>query len=114
MAWSAWWIRRPANSWSAPCHNEVPLPFEAVRYRPGEGVIGRILERNETWILPRVGDETRFLDRLGVYNPDLPFIGVPIRIGAEGGAVGVFAAQPTTGAEPARRLAPSSWKWSPT
>ena len=77
-------------------HDAVPLPFEAVRYRPGEGVIGRILERNETWILPRVGDETRFLDRLGVYNPDLPFIGVPIRIGEEGGAVGVFAAQPTT------------------
>ena len=77
-------------------HNAVPLPFEAVRYRPGEGVIGRILERNETWILPRVGDETRFLDRLGVYNPDLPFIGVPIRIGAEGVAVGVFAAQPTS------------------
>ena len=77
-------------------HNAVPLPFEAVRYRPGEGVIGRILECNETWILPRVGDETRFLDRLGVYNPDLPFIGVPIRIGEEGGAVGVFAAQPMT------------------
>jgi hypothetical protein len=77
-------------------HNEVPLPFEAVRYRPGEGVIGRILERNETWILPRVGDETRFLDRLGVYNRDLPFIGVPIRVGEEGGAVGVFAAQPTS------------------
>jgi Nif-specific regulatory protein len=74
-------------------HNEVPLPFEAVRYRPGEGVIGRILENNETWILPRVGDEPRFLDRLGVYNPELPFIGVPIRIGEEG-AVGVFAAQP--------------------
>jgi len=77
-------------------HNEVPLPFKAVRYRRGEGVIGRVLERNETCILSRVGDEPRFLDRLGVYNPELPFIGVPIREGEEGGAVGVFTAQPPT------------------
>jgi Nif-specific regulatory protein len=74
-------------------HDADPEPFESVRYRPGEGVIGRILERNEPWILPRVGDEPRFLDRLSLYQPELPFIGVPIRIG-EGGAVGVFAAQP--------------------
>jgi len=74
-------------------HNDDPEPFESVRYRPGEGVIGRILERNEPWILPRIGDEPRFLDRLSLYEPELPFIGVPIRIG-EGGAVGVFAAQP--------------------
>ncbi len=74
-------------------HNDDPEPFESVRYRPGEGIIGRILERNAPWILPRIGDEPRFLDRLSLYEPDLPFIGVPIRIG-EGGAVGVFAAQP--------------------
>jgi len=74
-------------------HGEEAQPFEPVRYGPGEGVIGRILERNETWILPRVGDEPRFLDRLGRYQPDLPFIGVPIRVGEEG-VVGVFAAQP--------------------
>jgi len=74
-------------------HHEDAAPFEPVSYRSGEGVIGRILERNEPWILPRVGDEPRFLDRLSVYRRDLPFIGVPIRIG-EGGPVGVFAAQP--------------------
>ena len=73
-------------------HNDDAEPFESMRYRPGEGVIGRILERNEPWILPRLGDEPRFLDRLGLYQPDLPFIGVPIRIGAD--AAGVFAAQP--------------------
>jgi Nif-specific regulatory protein len=68
-------------------------PFETVRYQPGEGIIGRILSRNQPWVVPRVGDEPRFLDRLGLYDPDLPFIGVPIRIGGEGVA-GVFAAQP--------------------
>jgi Nif-specific regulatory protein len=77
-------------------HNAQPMPFASVRYRSGEGVIGRILECNETWIVPRLGDEPRFLDRLNLYDRDLPFIGVPIRIGEEG-AVGVFAAQPSTG-----------------
>ena len=74
-------------------HDEVAEPFETIRYRPGEGVIGRILEVDEPWILPRVGDEPRFLDRLNLYNRDLPFIGVPIRLGEEG-AIGVLAVQP--------------------
>jgi Nif-specific regulatory protein len=74
-------------------HDQDAAPFEKERYRPGEGVIGRILESDQRWILPRVGDEPRFLDRLNLFNPDLPFIGVPIRIGGEG-AIGVFALQP--------------------
>ncbi len=77
-------------------HEQDVKPFEKVRYRPGEGVVGTILTRDEPWIVPRIGDEPRFLDRLGVYNPDLPFIGVPIRIG-EAEPVGVFAAQPSPG-----------------
>jgi Nif-specific regulatory protein len=74
-------------------HVDAPDPSEMVAYRPGEGVVGSILSRNQSWILPRVGDEPRFLDRLSLYDPDLPFIGVPIRLG-DGGAIGVFAAQP--------------------
>ena len=74
-------------------HTDDADPVEAVAYQPGEGVIGSILARNRSWILPRVADESRFLDRLNLYDPDLPFIGVPIRLG-DGGAVGVFAAQP--------------------
>ena len=75
-------------------HNtDDAAPFESVTYRPGEGVIGRILEKNQPWILRRVADEPRFLDRLNRYRQDLPFIGVPIRT-ADGRAIGVFAAQP--------------------
>jgi Nif-specific regulatory protein len=74
-------------------HKDGVAPFESVRYKPGEGVVGRILERNRSWVLARVADEPQFLDKLGVYDPQLPFIGVPIRIGADR-AVGVFAAQP--------------------
>ena len=74
-------------------HDDDAAPFEKVRYRPGEGVIGYILETNERRILPRLGDEPRFLDRLSLFSPDLPFIGVPIRIG-EDDVAGVFAVQP--------------------
>ncbi|MBN2886926.1 MAG: nif-specific transcriptional activator NifA [Chromatiaceae bacterium] len=77
-------------------HGSDVEPFETVSYRPGEGVIGRILERNSPWVLPRVGDEPSFLGRLNLYDRALPFIGVPIRLGEEG-AVGVFAAQPEAG-----------------
>ncbi|MBK1648155.1 nif-specific transcriptional activator NifA [Rhabdochromatium marinum] len=74
-------------------HGDITEPFESIRYRPGEGVLGRILETDEPWILPRVADEPRFLDRLSLYDRDLPFIGVPVRLGEEG-AIGVLAVQP--------------------
>jgi len=75
-------------------HDDDAAPFEKVRYQRGEGVIGHILETNQEWVLERIGDEPRFLDKLGMFNRNLPFIGVPIRIG-DGAAVGVFALQPS-------------------
>jgi Nif-specific regulatory protein len=75
-------------------HDERTRPMESVRYRPDEGIVGAILSSAEPIIVRRIADEPRFLDRLGVYKPDLPFIGVPINIG-ENETVGVFAAQPS-------------------
>jgi len=75
-------------------HDESPRPMESVRYRPGEGIVGTILSSAEPIIVRRISDEPRFLDRLGVYKPELPFIGVPINIG-EDETVGVFTAQPS-------------------
>jgi Nif-specific regulatory protein len=72
--------------------HENPMPFNAVRYKSGEGIVGAIMESGEPVVLQRISDEDRFLDRLGVYNQDLPFIGVPIPIGDH--TAGVFAAQP--------------------
>ncbi|TCS61732.1 nif-specific transcriptional activator NifA [Varunaivibrio sulfuroxidans] len=64
-----------------------------ISYRPGEGIVGAILENAETVVVPRISEEPRFLGKLGVYDPNLPFIGVPIFVG-EGRPIGVFAAQP--------------------
>ncbi|MFP4244224.1 MAG: nif-specific transcriptional activator NifA [Ectothiorhodospira sp.] len=74
-------------------HTGVRERLQKVRYRVGEGVLGAILEEPETVVVRRIADEPRFLDRTGLYAPELPFIGVPIRAGDER-PVGVLAAQP--------------------
>jgi Nif-specific regulatory protein len=66
---------------------------EQVRYEPGEGLIGAILDAGCTIVVERIADEARFLGRLGLYDPDLPFIGAPIHVGDDE-LVGVLAAQP--------------------
>ncbi|MCB1934128.1 MAG: GAF domain-containing protein, partial [Candidatus Accumulibacter sp.] len=55
--------------------------LQHVQYRPGEGILGMLLEKPRTVMLGRVADEPRFLNRLGIYQRDLPFIAVPIRVG---------------------------------
>ena len=70
---------------------------EDIRYRPGEGVIGLILEEGEPIAVERIADEPRFLGKLGLYDPERGFVGVPIRIGRQ--VAGVIAAQTAAGAE---------------
>jgi Nif-specific regulatory protein len=64
-----------------------------IRYKPGEGVIGLILETGKPLILECIADEPRFLGRLGLYDSKLPFIGMPIII-EDDKPLGVFTAQP--------------------
>ena len=66
--------------------------YETVHYQPGEGLIGMILESGKTVAIERLGDEPRFLNRLGLYDKDLPFIAAPIQVG--GALQGVLAVQP--------------------
>lgn len=63
-----------------------------IRYKPGEGILGLLLEKPRTVILGRVSDEPRFLNRVGIYEQHLPFIAVPVRVG--GSVRGVLAVQP--------------------
>jgi Nif-specific regulatory protein len=74
-------------------HNGDHIISDNVRYRAGEGIVGTILQEGETLVVTRIADEPRFLGRLGLHDAELPFIGVPIRIGDED-PVGVLAAQP--------------------
>jgi Nif-specific regulatory protein len=66
----------------------------SVRFQPGDGLVGSILDEGNTIVVERIADEPRFLNRLGVYDPDLPFIGSPLAVG-QGEVVGILAAQPS-------------------
>jgi Nif-specific regulatory protein len=80
-------------------HNaEGELSSTTVRYQPGEGLVGEIMNREKTIVVQRLADEPRYLGRLGLYNTELPFIGVPIFMD-EHEPVGVFVAQPPSGGE---------------
>ncbi|GAB4357574.1 MAG: sigma-54-dependent Fis family transcriptional regulator [Methylohalobius crimeensis] len=70
-----------------------PAHIGTIRYHTGEGVVGSILEHGKTMVIERISEEPRFLGRLSLYDPDFPFIGVPIRVGGSA-PVGVLAAQP--------------------
>ncbi|MDD5248205.1 MAG: nif-specific transcriptional activator NifA [Rhodocyclaceae bacterium] len=65
-----------------------------VRYQSGEGLLGLILEEKRTVALASAGDDSRFLNRLGIYDRRLPFIAAPISLG--GNLQGVLAVQPNT------------------
>ena len=75
--------------------HESTAPFNTVRYKQGEGVIGTIMESGASLVIRRLSEDRRFLDRLGVYDLELPFIGVPIPLADQ--VAGVLAAQPSGG-----------------
>ena len=57
------------------------------RYRPGEGITGRVVETGRPMVIPRISKEPKFLDRTRA-RADLPkeeisFVCVPIKLGNE-------------------------------
>lgn len=70
---------------------------DMVRYRQGEGIVGAINKADQALIIERIGDDPRFLDRLNLYDHELPFIGVPIHVSFQKKPIGVLTAQPNTG-----------------
>ncbi len=68
-----------------------------VSYERGEGIMGTVLASGEPMVVPRAADEPRFLGRLGVFEPELAFVGVPLQL--DGATIGVLAAQPGGAAE---------------
>ena len=60
---------------------------ERGRYKPGEGVTGRVVQTGRPMVTPRISDDPLFLDRTGarekVGKDNISFICVPITIGNE-------------------------------
>lgn len=61
--------------------------IELGRYRPGEGIVGRVIETGNPIAIPRIADEPLFLDktgaRKGLDTSVISFICVPIKTGSE-------------------------------
>jgi len=57
------------------------------RYRPGEGVTGRVVETGRPMVIPRISEEPTFLDRTRarakLKKQEISFVCVPIKIGKE-------------------------------
>ena len=57
------------------------------QYRPGEGIIGRVVQSGEPIVVPRISDDRRFLDRTGARRGEskenYSFLCVPIILGHE-------------------------------
>ncbi|MGR9045266.1 MAG: nif-specific transcriptional activator NifA [Gammaproteobacteria bacterium] len=66
---------------------------KSTHYQPGEGLVGMILDAGSTIVVEKLADEPRFIDRLGLYKSELPFIGSPI-LAERSEIVGVLTAQP--------------------
>jgi Nif-specific regulatory protein len=58
---------------------------ERGRYRPGEGVTGKVVETGRPAVVPRISEEPLFLNRTGarknLRRKDISFICVPIKLG---------------------------------
>jgi len=57
------------------------------RYRPGEGVTGKVVQTGQPAVVPRISEEPLFLNRTGarerLRKKDISFVCVPIRLGNE-------------------------------
>lgn len=66
----------------------------AVRYRMGEGIIGRVVQTGKPAVIPKVSEEPLFLDRLykrrKLTSDEISFLCVPIALGKE--VVGALSA----------------------
>jgi len=63
------------------------------RYRPGEGIIGRVFESGRPIVVPQVSKEPLFLNRMGAFlpsGPEMTFVAVPLTVDSKTvGALGV-------------------------
>ncbi|MBF0109934.1 MAG: sigma 54-interacting transcriptional regulator [Magnetococcales bacterium] len=77
-------------------HDGGPLPLKKVYYHSGEGMVGLIAQSGHSMVVEQPLEEPRFVRRLGLMDPNRPFIGVPIRL-SEQNVGGVLTAQPNLG-----------------
>jgi len=78
--------------WVGAVHGPLRRPTDGVRYRPGEGIVGALLADSQPRVIRSLTDEPRFLDRLGLFDRQLPLLAIPIRHAET--PIGALAVQP--------------------
>jgi len=73
---------------------EIIRDAAKIKYRTNEGILGDVQAKGESQVIAKVSQDPRFLDRLSLYDYDLPLICVPL--GNRSKSAGVLAAQPMT------------------
>ncbi|MGB5445761.1 MAG: sigma 54-interacting transcriptional regulator, partial [Psychromonas sp.] len=76
---------------------EVIRDASRIKYRINEGILGSVQAKGETQVIAKVSKDPRFLDRLSLYDYDLPLICVPL--GNRDNRAGVLVAQPVNSDE---------------
>lgn len=71
---------------------EITRDASKIKYRINEGILGNVQARGESQVIAKVSQDPRFLDRLNLYDYDLPLICVPL--GSRSKPAGVLVAQP--------------------
>ena len=71
---------------------EIIRDASKIKYRINEGILGNVQARGESQVIAKVSQDPRFLDRLSLYDYNLPLICVPL--GSRSKPAGVLAAQP--------------------
>ena len=72
-------------------HGLTKEQIERGKYRIGEGIVGRVLERGSPMVIPNVGEETLFLNKTGsrIGKNGISFLCVPIQF--KGESIGVLS-----------------------
>jgi len=71
---------------------EIIRDASKIKYRINEGILGNVQAKGESQVIAKVSQDPRFLDRLSLYDYDLPLICVPL--GSRSESAGVLVAQP--------------------
>jgi Nif-specific regulatory protein len=73
-------------------HGLTKEQIERGKYRIGEGIVGRVIEKGSPMVIPNVGDEPLFLNKTGsrIGKNGISFLCVPINF--KGNSIGVMSA----------------------
>ncbi|MDR9829627.1 nif-specific transcriptional activator NifA [Vibrio sp. FNV 38] len=72
---------------------EQSTKLKSITYKQGEGIVGSVMEHGGSIVLPNLGNDPRFADKLAIYDYAKPFICIPMK-SFDKKVIGAICAQP--------------------